>query len=431
MTLLKKAVALITLCSAIATTDVFAVHPYIAGDGIPQRVLYLSGDSTTPGAADHIAVLYSREGMSFNDPGAPRFLFFDREGKVALGIGGYVRASAMYDFNGAIASNGFTTFDIPVPRDPGQRNRFGADASHSTIFLKLVSRPTSLGRVTVYMQTNFTGDEGGYGLKLKQAYVSVGNVTAGLAHSVFSDPESQAPTIDTEGPSGQVDKNNIMFKYAVKLGRGFSIGASLEVPTADYRLGSSEKAIAQRCPDIPAYIQYAWGKSDSHLRLSGIFRRLSYRDLAKGDNRFESGWGVQVSTTANITGGLDFFGHYVYGKGIASYINDLADGGYDLIPSATDGRLTAPAIGGLTAGLAWQASPKVMVSADYSNARLYDSGRLGSDTYRYAQYVSANIYYNITGDFKVGAEYLFGTRKDYGGEHNKANRFEAMMQYSF
>lgn len=431
MTLLKRALTFITLCSVMSSTDVFAVKPYSPSEGIPERVLILSGDSTTPGAAEHIAVLYSREGLSFNDPGAPRFLFFDRQGKVALGIGGYVKASAMYDFNGAIAGNGFTTFNIPVPRDPGQRNRFGADASHSTIFLKLVTRPTKLGRITVYLQTNFTGDNGGYGLQLKQAYVSLGNVTAGLAHSVFSDPESQAPTIDTEGPSGQVDKRNIMFKYAVKLGKGFSVGASLEVPTAGYQLTTSERAIDQRCPDIPAYIQYAWGKNDSHVRLSGIFRRMSYRDLVEEENRFESGWGVQFSTIANIIGGLDFFGHYVYGKGIATYINDLSDGDYNLIPSTTDGRLTAPAIGGLTAGLSWQLNPKVMVSADYSNSRLYDCDRLGGDTYRYAQYVSANVYYNITDDFKVGAEYLFGTRKDYNGEHNKANRFEAMLQYSF
>ena len=109
MTLLKRALTFITLCSVMSSTDVFAVKPYSPSEGIPERVLILSGDSTTPGAAEHIAVLYSREGLSFNDPGAPRFLFFDRQGKVALGIGGYVKASAMYDFNGAIAGNGFTT----------------------------------------------------------------------------------------------------------------------------------------------------------------------------------------------------------------------------------------------------------------------------------------------------------------------------------
>ena len=109
----------------------------------------------------------------------------------------------------------------------------------------------------------------------------------------------------TEGPSGQVDKRNIMFKYAVKLGKGFSVGASLEVPTAGYQLTASERAIDQRCPDIPAYIQYAWGKNDSHVRLSGIFRRMSYRDLVEEENRFESGWGVQFSTIANIIGGLE------------------------------------------------------------------------------------------------------------------------------
>ena len=37
-----------------------------------------------------------------HEPQAPRFLLTDRKGKFALGIGGYVRATAEYDFGGIV-----------------------------------------------------------------------------------------------------------------------------------------------------------------------------------------------------------------------------------------------------------------------------------------------------------------------------------------
>lgn len=397
--------------------------------GVPQRAIILTGN---PDAGnEHIAVLYSREDMSFDDPSAPRFLFLDREGKVALGIGGYVKGVASYDFDGAIDDNGFVTNAIPVPADPALRNRFGADASHSTIFLKLVTKNSKLGRIIVYVQTNFTGDDGGYGLKLKQAYVNIGHLTAGLARSTFADGESQAPTVDTEGPSGQIDAKNMLFQYKTSSWKGLSAAISAEYPKADYTLTSAyEQKISQRFPDIPLYVQYSW-KSGNHIRLSGILRELSYRDLVSGKNRFETGWGVHFSTIADVVGGLKFFGHVAYGKGIAHYVNDLGDLGCDLIPSDTPGRLKAPGVLAWTGGLQYNFTKDFFMSANYSYSRIYENEHLGNGAYKYAHYIAVNGFYNIIPDLMIGAEYVYGQRSDVDRLHGHANRFEAMLQYSF
>ena len=137
-----------------------------------------------------------------------------------------------------------------------------------------------------------------------------------------------------------------------------------------------------------------------------------------------------MSTIANIAGGLNFFGHYTYGKGIADYINDLSGEGYDLIPDGPD-RLKAPVGTGWTAGLQYNFTKDFFMSASYSRAQLYDTAGMSGDTYRYGQYIAANAFYNILGDLRVGVEYLHGTRKNISGQSGKANRFEAMVQYSF
>ncbi|MDE7426248.1 MAG: porin [Muribaculaceae bacterium] len=399
---------------------------------IPERAVVLTGGKEIK-FHNQVGILYSEEDLSFNDPRAPRFLFLDREGKVALGIGGYVKGVAMYDMDGAINSTGFTTYDIPVPMNPAQRNRFGADASHSTIFLKLAANSEKLGQITVYMQTSFTGDDGGYGLALKQAYVQVGNVTAGKARSTFADGATQAPTIDSEGPSGQIDKKNILFRYTTPSFKGFKAAASIEVPTATYSLGDGQnsQSIAQRFPDIPAYIQYGWDGGDSHVRLSGIYRRLSYRNLVESKNCWASGWGVHLSTISNIAAGFQFYGHIAYGKGITSYLNDLEGDGYDLIPTNTPGELRAPKSMGWAAGIIYNASDKLMMSAGYSQAHMYGTQILGPDSYKNAGYAVANVFYNLTPDFQIGAEYLHGIRRDINNLSGHANRLEVSMQYSF
>lgn len=399
-------------------------------DSIPHRAIILSGNPDNPDHRANIATMYSRENLAFEDPASPRFLFLDKKGKVALGIGGYLKAVAMYDFSGAIDNNLFVTNMIPAPFDPAQRNRFGATANHSTIFLKMVATDTPLGRVIVYIQTNFSGDGGNYGLQLKQAYVTVGHLTLGKARSTFADGPAMAPTVDDQGPSGQVSSKNMLVQYASPSYNGFSWAISAELPSASYTTGAGARSISQRFPDIPAYVQYSWA-SGSHVRLSGILRELSYRDNVQASNHFATGWGVQVSAVGSIAGGLGFFGHYTYGKGISAYVNDLCDEGLDLVPAATDGKLHAPAVAGLTGGLRYDFSSKVFATASYSRAQLYKSAEIGPHTYRYGQYVTANVFYNPWGDLRLGLEYIHGTRKNADGEHGRANRFEAMVQYSF
>lgn len=401
-------------------------------DSVGRNVYAISGDVNNPAHRGNILAMNMAFNPAFEDPAAPRFLLLDKEGKVALGIGGMVKAEGMYDINGAINNDGFVTSEIPVPFNPAQRNRLGATATHSSIFLKLVTAPTRVGRIIVYVQTAFTGDNGAYGLQLKQAYVQLGHVTIGKARSTFADGPAMAPTIDDQGPSGQVSAKNVLVQYATRSFGGFSAAISAELPHATYTDGPKTSSIAQRFPDIPAYVQYAWNKGDSHIRLSGMLRQLSYRDEAVASNRFVTGWGIQLSAVTNIVGGLDIFGHYTYGKGISYYINDMSGDGYDLIPDASKpGKLTAPGSAGYTAGLQYTFSPRFFMSAAYSHAQLYNAGHLGGDTYRSGQYIDFNAFYNVWGDLRLGLEYIHGNRTNYDGQTGRANRVLAMVQYTF
>lgn len=140
---MKKTFLLFALLPALAVSAAERT------DTVPQRAVILSGDASHPDQAGNIAEMYSRANLAFEDPDAPRFLFLDKEGTVALGIGGSLRAIGSYDMDGAIMDNEFITNEIPVPFNPAQRQRFGATAAYSSIFLKLVTKRTRVGRVIV------------------------------------------------------------------------------------------------------------------------------------------------------------------------------------------------------------------------------------------------------------------------------------------
>lgn len=433
----KTAVSLVSLL--IATTGLYAKTQDSAQVNalrtdtvyIPERAILLHGDAKNADR-DVMAVFYSRENLEFSDPDAPRFLFLDRQGKIAFGIGGQLYATGSYDFDGAIESSGFSTFDIPVPANPAQRSRLGGDLSHSSLFLKLVGRSSRLGMFQVYFQANFTGDAGGYGFKLKQAYATLGHVTVGLTNSTFTDGPTKAPTIDSEGPSGQVTGKNVLVRYATPSYKGFSAALSAELPQKTCTLSDQTEALSARVPDIPAYVQYSW-KPGQHVRLSGIFRDMAYRDLKTERNNLVPGYGVQLSTITNLDpyGIFQFFGHIAYGRGIGKYINDLSGNGYDLVYSTTKGKLEAPEMMGWTAGLYVNVTKKLFFTGSFSRAQVFELEHLGGDSYHYGQYVDVNGFYNFDANFRVGAEYLHGWRQNYDNMIDSANRFNLLLQYSF
>ena len=399
---------------------------------IPERVISVSGPITK--SNDLIAVLYNRQELHHSDPAAPRFLFVNSQGKVALGIGGYIKGTMQYDFRGAIDDGAsFTTYEIPVPANPALREQFYTNANQSTIFIQMLGRTKSLGTYEMFIQTNFSGGSpGSYELKLKQAYIRLGYVTAGLTNSTFVDGAAGTPTIDDQGPSGEVSAKNFLLQYRPRITSHLTAGISVENPSAAYTVNKTVEPIKQRVPDIPAYLQYGWNSGNSHIRFSGLLRNLSYRDLLTGTNRFATGWAAQLSGVVGICGLATFYYQGAYGHGYARYINDLSDAGVDLIPSPDkEGRMHAPAMSNFELGLQYNISNNAYLAAAYSQAHLYEATQLGANTYKRGQYVTLSGFYEIIPDLTVGLEYLYGTRTNVDHSHGSANRIEGMVKFTF
>ena len=88
----------------------------------------------------------------------------------------------------------------------------------------------------------------------------------------------------------------------------------------------------EELPDLTAAVRYGgdWG----HVRLAGILRKIGYDTRGTDDNEpdgSETGWGINATTAIKLGLATPRLG-VVYGRGIATYMND---GGMDLAPSVS------------------------------------------------------------------------------------------------
>ena len=372
----------------------------------------------------------------FQQPGRPQFLFAHKQNKYSLALGGFIALRTSYDFDGTPSATDFIPSSIPVPGDYASRQRLSMDASTSRIYLKGIANTRALGRVVVYVSTDFRGGaQGSYTPRLREAYVSFKGFTFGRDVTTFCDLDAGPTTIDFQGPNAYNFTFATMIRYEVSFARRhMTFGVAAEMPNVSATYGENFKPMHQRVPDFPMYLQYAWGDDrSSHIRASGVIRNPYMHKVSKNSTTSLLGWGVQFSGTIKCCDWFRLFMNGVYGEGITPYIQDLTGSGLDFTPNPED-----PSLVRMMPMWGWQAAgqinitPRLFVSGGYSTVRVQRShGYYTDDQYKQGQYIFGNIFYSLTPRCKVAGEYLYGSRKDMNSMKNHANRVNVMVQYSF
>lgn len=390
-----------------------------------------------------IKVLYENAPNYFNAPDMPRFAIIGKERKFYLGIGGYIKASVSYDLSNPIDNaNCFVTSMIPMESVAGNSSLLQMSASASNLFFNFVALPHTKNQVGGYVNFNFSGSGNNYGFSLKAAYITYRGFILGYNTSLFTDGAASAPTIDQQGPNSMTFLFNTVLDYQYEINNHWKVGAGLELPVVDASYGKMAYAINQRIPDVPFYVQYSWAKGNGWLRASGLLRSMMYEDKSSGTTT-DLGYGIKASGAVPLTSYLTMYYQGVYGKGIASYIQDMQGYGLDMVPVIKDyrggvvldetytGELDAVEAWGLYAGLQWQISPKLLTSATYSMVKSDIPTTQPGNTYKSAQYVVANLFYNLTPSVRAGVEYLWGYRENLDGTFKQNNRIQSAVRVNF
>lgn len=380
-----------------------------------------------------IDTYYSTIEKGFRQTGLPRFIIAGRDRKMIFGIGGNVSVRLNYDFEGMIPDPDFVTSLIPVPGSPRTRRQVLFDPSTSGLYFKAIAHAGRLGPVVGYVQTDFRGGSNRHTLSLQMAYVEIAGFSVGRRFTTFCDLGASPATVDFEGPNGYSLVYRTMVRYRHRFGEHWSVAAAAEMPDPSVSYVPGTSAVAQRMPDFPVYVRYGWNEDKSHLRLSAVFRDIYFFEDGKDDVNSLFGWGIQFSGAIQAGRKLKTYMQFLYGEGIAAYIQDIAGEGLDLAadPRKPGALQTLPAMSWI-AGLQYEFSPKWIATAAYSGVKVFGRNDYRvPDTYRIAHYLSANLFYHLTGSCQIGAAYLYGTRRNMDDRQGHANRTQAIVQYNF
>lgn len=404
------------------------------------ELLIINNDS--PHDSTFVIIFEENAPERFSAPKTPSFAFMSKSQKYMMGIGGYVKGTMSMDFDGAINNAAyFTTSAIPINPQPGNDMLMQLNANQSTLFYNLVSLSDKKAKFGAYVNMNFSG--AGYTPEIQDAYITYGDLLIGRTTSLFTDAAAIPPTVDSEGPNGLTYKTNEVFNFRSHWGREkrFSAGIGLEMPSTDFTVSEEQRVTNQYIPDIPSYLQYAWGANNSsHVRLSSLIRNVDYRNVTQDKNEIISTYACQLSGLVTVKQKLVFYYQFVYGSGLTPYIQDVSGLKLDFVPRIDNNRKDKDDAGKLEhvnsmayyAGLQYNFTQRAFMSCTFSQVDIdlpeyYENTNL----YKEAYYLATNFFWYAKPNVQFGAEYLYGKRVNQNDEWGQANRLQVMLQYNF
>lgn len=430
--------------AAVATVSVSATSRSLADAQIDStlssnKIIFIDGKPTSESDAQAdidslrrvISNFYYDQFRHFLDPGAPYFLFMSKDSQLAMGIGGAVRMRAYYDWGGAVPAPGFAPYLIPIPPSPTNMRHFDTTPAGTCLFFRVIGCNKLLGDYQLYIEANFNGYQA-RDFHLKKAYAIINDFTVGYASSTFSDPAAVPPTVDAQGPNNKISPTAVLVRYmpVVRDKWVFAVSGETPSPSVDVDNVKTQK-VSNWMPDWAAFAQYQWARGQ-HVRLSGILRTLSYRDMLAGRNHTLTGWGVQLSSVAHPHSRLTTYITGNYGRGYAGLGSDLLIGNYDLVGDPTQpGKMYSPRMLGWCLGVQYNFTPSLFISASASQTRYLPSHEVSPDEYKYGIFTAVNVFWNLTPRIQIAAEFDLGLRKNFSGDHRYARRAGAMCQFSF
>lgn len=282
-------------------------------------------------------------------------------------------------------------------------------------------------------------DEGQTTIRLRHAYGEYKKWLAGQTHSLFMNIDVFPNSIDYWGPNGMVFLRNPQIRYTFMKGAD-EFAMAIEKPGNDIDPGSLrtvgeelglEAQADEALPDVTSF--YRMTRNWGHFQASGILRSIGYETLGNSSNTPKGqhvGWGVNLSTNIKFQEKDRLILATVYGKGIASYMND---GGTDLGATGRPGDAGGKVVPllGLVAFYDHFWNEKYSTSLGYSRTEVTNTRLQEGDAFQKGEYALVNILHYPVKNIMMGGEVLWGARTDKDNNYGQDLRTQISFKYSF
>ncbi len=442
---------LILACAVAGTTCIGAMGAEVESPDTTGH----SGLQFKRTTAEEAKILEKSRPVEANAIPTPKFVVKTSDNKFLMTIGGQINPILGFDIGNNLyqqsgAGPSFVTSQIPVPAVSGKKGDFYINPLNGSVDLQVVGLGGTKNEITGYVKIGTNGISPS--IVLQRAYVTYRNFTAGMKLTLFQDDYGcQPPTIDPEGPSGEVSAVAYEISYKSPSYNGFRYAIGLDMPTYyssngvyrgkdfpqfDGQTVTNYADAENLIPDIPVWVEYSFSQWN-RIRVSGILRNFAYRDVLNDKTRHAVGWGAMLSGNLSPNPKWIFYYQVAYGEGIGNYIQDIAGHPVSFVPDDSNpGKMKPSPMLGANVGVSFNPTSKLQFNAMFSEARIWDVAPYSnvlpeSQNYKYALYAAANCFYNINDWFQWGIEYLWGHRETWniGGAHD--SRIQTQISFTF
>ena len=376
----------------------------------------------------------------------PNFVIKTKNNKFMLAIGGFINPIMGADINRDLyetaAGISFIPGDIPLTKEKGKNSDYYINPINGALDLHIVGLAGTKNEITAYFKIVTNGITPWLGYS--RAYMTWRGFTFGQKLTMMQDLYAcQPPTIDPQGPCGDISTVVYEVSYQSPSYNGFRYSIGLDLPTfysstglyrgKDYPAYQGEevfRAANPMIPDVPMWIEYQ-KSAQNRIRLSALLRNFQYVDLVDNKERDLFGWGTMLSGNFSFWKPLTFYCQAAYGKGIGNYLQDIAGRPISYIPrDDRPGKMKAAPMMGLVFGASYNITPKWQINAIASESKIWETGTYYAD-YKYTLYMCGNIFYNITPYLQWGLEYLWGKHASWDHTHGINNRVQSQLMFTF
>ena len=368
---------------------------------------------------------------------APQFAIVDKNNRFYMSLGAKIKAVGAFDWGNPYSSVTDFKPSNSVEAEAGNETSLRMSIKSSSLNFNIVGMPTNKYRVGIFLALTFEGGENysDYMAKCDYAYIKCNGFTLGYQSNLYDDKSTDAYLIDGNGPGASGSHNDLSISYQRYITPRFKAGVSVAIPKISITARDGEfHTLNQRVPDIPLYVQWSWNE-DSHVRLSGVYRTMQYRDFVTNTNRMLPGYGLKLTTSVEM-GNVMGYAMAQAGKGIANYMKDNENLWLDMVPSETPGQYTQTKAWGAMCALECNYNPRMFSTFMYGYLRnyvdAYENGAVPfGEHMKYEHYAAANFIWKISKFVNVGLEYNYGLKHDFAGNTIGNSRVSAMMRVGF
>ena len=350
----------------------------------------------------------------------------------ALRIGGYVKTSVVNNFDGLEIKDRFIVGSIPVGSDGDDiEAQSSITASQSRLNFDL-REPTDVGILRAFIEGDFAGE--GNTFRLRHAFGQRGQILAGKTWSSFVDTEASPEEVDFEGLNGRISVRQSQVRIMPKQGERFEFQLSMEDPNPQIQNGQG----VSRAPDLVASGRFQ-PHPLIHVKLGILGRQIRAQlDESTGNGIDKQyAWGTTVSgrvTTPMFDERDSLLFQFNAGDGIGRYVNDLSSvGNFDGIINLETGQLK---LFDILAGYVsyqhwWRRGTKMRTNITFGVVEVDNPDFVAGDAYKRTLRFSSNLMWSPTPRVDLGAEYLWGNRKNENGENGSATQIQVAARYRF